>query len=960
MPPLRDINTNMPPKAKSYGKRGAAVVDLTEDEHSPANQARPLKRAAHNSTDASQTPRGSELYSSDSFDNPLNASVVHSEAERTEWLQDDTDINETVASSQDDAHGTGELQLYGVLSGKVVGVRFYRGVATPGERVLIRREPRNPYDKNAVRIDNIEMQQLGHLPRKVVEKLSKYIDNRWATVEGTLTGRIGDFDAPIDLSIYGPDPTSPEGQQLLTKLKADKLPWNVIKESMKAEKDAEKQRQQQEKARLAEARRAAAGAGRGQDIPDGETTYASQSQPGFGEAQMTDILENVERFDPRRVGETTESYGQNEDSLSKMPLADQPAAVKTQMLPYQLQALQWLLDQENPQLPVEGSKDTMQLWQRDVTNKKAFINIATNHATTEVPALACGGILADDMGLGKTLEMISLIVSDNAKHGKKTGTTLIVAPLSVMSNWTDQAAHHLHKKHALKCYIFHGKGAVPLRPHELSEYDVVITTYQTLASDHSPRGASASTTRKTGLYSMTWRRIILDEGHIIRNPSSKGAAAVMAVDAKMRWVLTGTPIVNTLKDLYCLLKFVGIKGGLQQLEIFNSVLVRPLNGGDQSAAFLLKAIMKSFALRRKKEMSFIDLKLPPLEEYLQRLDFTENERKRYAVLEDEAQGVMKAYMAKDHGQVSFQTLLEILLRMRQCCNHWQLCGERVTKLLEQLGTQQTVALTPENVKALQDVLQIRIESQEECAICLETLHNPVITPCGHPFGRECITKTIETQHKCPLCRADLQDETYLVEAANECGDAEKLDGMDASESSSKLEALLKILEATKNEGKGEKTIIFSQWTRFLDIVQAKITERGYKFTRLDGTMKAAERDGALAALEHDKDCSIMLASLGVCAVGLNLVAANNIILSDSWWAPAIEDQAVDRVHRLGQKRPTRVFRLVMDETIEDTVLDIQQKKRALMRLALSENKSKRDAVKQGRLADIQKLLGWKS
>jgi SWI/SNF-related matrix-associated actin-dependent regulator of chromatin subfamily A3 len=101
----------------------------------------------------------------------------------------------------------------------------------------------------------------------------------------------------------------------------------------------------------------------------------------------------------------------------------------------------------------------------------------------------------------------------------------------------------------------------------------------------------------------------------------------------------------------------------------------------------------------------------------------------------------------------------------------------------------------------------------------------------------------------------------------------------------------------------------------------------------------------------------MLASLGVCAVGLNLTAANQIILSDSWWAPAIEDQAVDRVHRLGQTKDCRVFRLVVEGTIEDSVLDIRQDKRKLMRLAFGEKKGKRDQVKTGRLADIQRLLG---
>ncbi|KAK5125034.1 hypothetical protein LTR85_001225 [Meristemomyces frigidus] len=121
-------------------------------------------------------------------------------------------------------------------------------------------------------------------------------------------------------------------------------------------------------------------------------------------------------------------------------------------------------------------------------------------------------------------------------------------------------------------------------------------------------------------------------------------------------------------------------------------------------------------------------------------------------------------------------------------------------------------------------------------------------------------------------------------------------------------------------------------------------------------MSATKRDATLNSQEQNDDCTIMLASLGVCAVGLNLTAANQIILSDSWWAPAIEDQAVDRVHRLGQKRETRVFRLVVEQSIEDQVLEVQADKRKLMQLAFSETGGKREKVKQGRLADIERLL----
>jgi len=100
----------------------------------------------------------------------------------------------------------------------------------------------------------------------------------------------------------------------------------------------------------------------------------------------------------------------------------------------------------------------------------------------------------------------------------------------------------------------------------------------------------------------------------------------------------------------------------------------------------------------------------------------------------------------------------------------------------------------------------------------------------------------------------------------------------------------------------------------------------------------------------------MLASLGVCSVGLNLVAANQVILSDSWWAPAIEDQAVDRVHRLGQTKKTSVFRLVMEDSIEERTLEIQAEKRKLMMMAFQEKDSKRSKTKASRLGDVEKLL----
>jgi SWI/SNF-related matrix-associated actin-dependent regulator of chromatin subfamily A3 len=305
---------------------------------------------------------------------------------------------------------------------------------------------------------------------------------------------------------------------------------------------------------------------------------------------------------------------------------------------------------------------------------------------------------------------------------------------------------------------------------------------------------------------------------------------------------------------------------------------------------------------------------------------------------------------------AYRHLLEILLRLRQVCCHWKLCGDdRVINLLKMLESQDVVELNQENRLALQAILQLSIDNSDECVVCLETLHNPVITACKHVFGYECIERVTAEQHKCPMCRAQLKDIEQLVHPAVEADVGDKDIDIDIDTKSSKTEALMSILQASRRDHKS-KVVIFSQWTSFLNIIQRQISEAGYKHTRIDGTMPASQRDAAMHALDSDPECRILLASLSVCSVGLNLVAADTVILADSWWAPAIEDQAVDRVHRLGQTRPTTVWRLVMENSIEERVLEIQKEKRLLVGKAFREKGGKREAAKSMRVADIQKLL----
>ena len=203
------------------------------------------------------------------------------------------------------------------------------------------------------------------------------------------------------------------------------------------------------------------------------------------------------------------------------------------------------------------------------------------------------------------------------------------------------------------------------------------------------------------LFSVTWRRVVLDEAHIIRNHKSKASIAAHNLKAASRWALTGTPIVNNLKDLWSLLRFLRISGGLDNFQVFNSTLIRPLNNAEPQAQQLLQVLIGTLCLRRVKNMEFIQLGLPEMTVLVRKVQFRPEEKKKYELLEMEAKGLL--HQAREGGVDQYRFLLEILLRMRQMCNHEALCGSRIESLLKLAGVER-VDLDEENIKALQDLL----------------------------------------------------------------------------------------------------------------------------------------------------------------------------------------------------------------------------------------------------------------
>lgn len=247
--------------------------------------------------------------------------------------------------------------------------------------------------------------------------------------------------------------------------------------------------------------------------------------PGVGISgpSMVKLVHSSTTQNPSGLTEVVEKNRATEEALAALPMTPQSEALATTLLPYQLQGLNWLRDREFPRLPASPN-ETVQLWKRDPLSRDMFTNIATSY-TTKAPDLASGSILAHDMGLGKSIQIIALMVSD---PNRGSGPTLIVAPLNVMSNWSGQIEKHVKPEHALRVFTYHGSTRSIQSPAELGSFDVVLTTYQTMALKYLPAGQkdqAKPVPRSSGLFSVAWRRVILDEGHQIRNSKSKMAQA---------------------------------------------------------------------------------------------------------------------------------------------------------------------------------------------------------------------------------------------------------------------------------------------------------------------------------------------------------------------------------------------------------------------------------------------------
>lgn len=560
-----------------------------------------------------------------------------------------------------------------------------------------------------------------------------------------------------------------------------------------------------------------------------------------------------------------------------------------------------------------------------------------------------GSLLCDDMGLGKTIQTIALMLENRNKDSSSHKTNLIICPVSLTTQWKAEIES---KASGLSAMIYHGTDR-PKDYETLLEYDVIITTYATVSSEFSKKGALSV------LYSskFTWWRIILDEAHQIKNKNSKQAHAMFNLRTNRRLCLTGTPLQNNLGELQSLFKFIRVSRYADDRE-WSSTIQESIQERDMTSALIdLRAELSKLMLRRTKNVlksTNTTFKLPPKNIHKIRVEFSEFERSIYEnVKEIILSNLNKERAKKDikneknrsreditssiqlktqisekkSRNVNYLSALVYLLRLRQICCSWRLLFDENTDDLELDGTFSESNEDDSSIDSLienMDNLSVKAKNCEICMVRLD-LRN---VPAG--IGQFC--SNCDKQVRIPM--KEKNRESYSLSA--------------------KIKQVLKIVSS---EGE-RKTIIFSQFPSLFPELKKNLETKGFKVLTYDGSMNVQARSLTLNSLKNDPKFNILLCSLKCGSVGLNLTCASRVILLDPWWNPQIQEQAVDRVYRIGQTKPVDIYEFTVKDTVEENILRLQERKRQLAN-AVTSNSNTNDTNMESKLSkdELLQLLG---
>ncbi|KIX08535.1 uncharacterized protein Z518_03191 [Rhinocladiella mackenziei CBS 650.93] len=759
------------------------------------------------------------------------------------------------------------------------------------------------------------------------------------------------------------------------------------------------------------------------------------------------------------------------------PEAEPVSTFALELRKYQKQALHWMLGKERDQKS-NDQQSMHPLWEeytwptKDADDAllpvvegqdKFYVNLYSGEIGLDFPVQeqnCLGGILADEMGLGKTIEIYSLIHSNRSQIDLESSdkpvtsvnhlprlpqssasiepapcTTLVVAPMSLLAQWESEAVK-CSKAGTMKTMVYYGSDksanlqVLCSAANAASAPRVLITSYGTVLSEFGQVSAAGGDRGSHGgLFSMDFHRVILDEAHTIKNRQAKTSKACYELKAKHRWVLTGTPIVNRLEDLFSLVRFLKVEPW-SNFSFWKTFITVPFESKEIARALnVVQTVLEPLVLRRTKDMKTPEgealVPLPPKIIMVEEVELSKTEREVYELIFTRAKRAFNESLQAGTLLKSYTTIFAQILRLRQSCCHPVLTRKKdivadeedaavaaaadangfaddmdLQDLIDRF-TEDTDLAEKENPAAKDPILtfttnalrQIQEESSGECPLCYDDpMVNPTVTACWHSACKNCLEKYICHQTdkgeipRCFSCRETINPrDVFEVVRHNgpptsfeSEGDMYLADGAMAKPSkislrrihpysptastSAKIAALLNHLSAQPKE---TKSVVFSQFTSFLDLIAPQLSKRGFAHLRFDGTMPQKVRAQVIRAFNAENASDpqaprILLLSLRAGGVGLNLTAASRCYMMDPWWSFAVEAQAIDRVHRMGQTQKVEVIRFVTKESIEGRMLRVQERKMAVagsLGVGQSGAGETEEERKKRRIEELEMLLG---
>lgn len=472
--------------------------------------------------------------------------------------------------------------------------------------------------------------------------------------------------------------------------------------------------------------------------------------------------------------------------------------------------------------------------------------------------------------------------------------------------------------------------------------------------NENSEGVEGSSRGKSLLHAVKWERLILDEAHYIKARHCNTAKAVLALDSLFKWALSGTPLQNRVGELYSLVRFLQISpysyylckdcdcialdhssskeclnchhSSVRHFCWWNKYVATPIQSygkrdeGQRAMILLKQKILKNIVLRRTKKGRAADLALPPRTVFLRRDTLDIEEQNYYESLYNDSQSQFNTYVQAGTVMNNYAHIFDLLTRLRQAVDHPYL-----------VQYSRTAALRSGNI-SYENIERV-------CGICHHPAEDPTVTSCEHVFCKACLLDFYASlgQTSCPSCSELLTADFTKNVDDEDLASKTTIKGfrsssilnriqLDDFQTSTKIEALREEIRFMVERDGSAKGIVFSQFTSFLDLISYSLHKSGIKCVKLDGSMSISARDAAIKRFTEDPDCRIFLMSLKAGGVALNLAVASHVFLMDPWWNPAVERQAQDRIHRIGQYKPIRIVRFVIENTIEERILRLQEKK----------------------------------